>query len=189
MAFCTHQILIKNMLKKSLILFIFFTAFIIVARLIPHLPNFVPLTAIALFLGAYLGKKQALVLPVLGLLVSDLILGLYNWQLMLAVYGSFAMIGVFSWWLNKKHSALSVLGMTLLSSTFFFLTTNWAVWMFSPWYAKNLSGLAHCFTLALPFFRYTLLGDLFYVLILFGSYALIRKFAKQPILVVKNKIF
>ena len=50
------------------------------------------------------------------------------------------------------------------------MVTNYAVWQFSPWYEKSLAGLLESYTLALPFFRNTLLGDLFYSAVLFGAY-------------------
>ncbi len=40
-------------------------------RLMPHIPNFAPITAIALFGGVYLNKKYALVIPFLAMLISD----------------------------------------------------------------------------------------------------------------------
>ena len=140
-----------------------------VARLIPHLPNFAPITALALMAGVYFGKKWALILPLAGLLVSDFFVGFYGLSLMLVVYGSFAVIGFFSWWLRKNKTTANVFAVTLLASVFFFLTTNLAVWAFSPWYSKNLAGLLYCFELAIPFFRNALIGNLAYVGVLFGG--------------------
>lgn len=165
--------------KKSLLLLLFFPLFIIITRLMPHLPNFVPVTAIALVVGVYIGKKWAIILPLLGLLISDIIIGLYELPLMITIYASFALIGIFSWWLRKNKNAVNVISASLLCSVFFFIITNLAVWAFSNWYTKDLFGLLYCFELAIPFFRYTLLGDLFYVTVLFGSFELVRLIIKQ----------
>src|SRR3989344_3608482 len=43
-------------------------------RLTPHLPNFTPLAATALFGGAYLNKRFALVVPLVALALSDYLL-------------------------------------------------------------------------------------------------------------------
>lgn len=164
---------------RQKILLCFLPLFIIATRLAVHVPNFVPMTAIALMSGAYLGKKWALVLPLAGLFISDLILGLYDWRLMLSVYGTYAVIGLFSWWLKKNLKVVKLIATTLLSAIFFFISTNLAVWFFFNWYTKDWAGLLTCFQQALPFFRYTLLGDCFYVAVLFGSYELIKLLIKR----------
>ncbi len=43
-------------------------------RLIPHLPNFAPIGAMALFGGAYLNKKYALLIVFGALMISDYLL-------------------------------------------------------------------------------------------------------------------
>lgn len=133
----------------------------------PHLPNFTPVIAVALMAGIYLGKKWAIILPLAGLLISDFFVGFYGSPLMLTVYGSFAVIGIFSWWLRKNKNLFNVFMASLSASLFFFITTNLAVWVFSPWYSKDLSGLVNCFGLAIPFFRHAVAGNLFYVMGLF----------------------
>lgn len=165
--------------RKNICLILCPIVLIIVARLLPHLPNFVPVTAVALMAGVYLGKRWALILPLTGLLISDFFVGFYEWRLMLSVYGSFAIIGLFSWWLRKHKNVPNVLTASLSASLFFFFITNFAVWAFSAWYTKDLAGLLYCFQLAIPFFRYTLAGDLFYVVVLFGSLELVKMFVKE----------
>jgi hypothetical protein len=51
--------------------------------------------------------------------------------------------------------------------------TNFAVWAFGGLYPHSLTGLTECYFLAIPFFRNTLLGDLFYSGAFFGGYELI----------------
>ena len=142
----------------------------VATRLLPHLWNFVPISAIALFAGVYLGRRYAVILPLAAMLVGDLFLGFYSWPLMLAVYSSFILIGLLGGLVRKYKSLETVIAASIVGSMIFFLVTNWAVWQFSPWYTKDLAGLIRCFTLALPFFRNTLAGDLFYTFILFGAY-------------------
>lgn len=167
------------MKKTNLLLILFLPILIIITRLLPHLPNFTPVTAVAILAGVYIGKKWAVILPVLALLISDLFLGFYELPIMLAVYSSFAIIGIFSWWLRKNKTITNTISITLLSSVFFFLITNLAVWFFSAWYTKDLFGLLYCFEMAIPFFKYSLAGNLFYVTILFGSFEFTKNIIKQ----------
>ena len=60
------------------------------------------------------------------------------------------------------------------SSLLFFVTTNFAIWAFSPLYAPNIAGLSKCYIAALPFLRNMLEGDLFWGLLLFGGYWLVQ---------------
>ncbi len=162
--------------------------FAVAMRLLPHLPNFTPVTAVALVSAWYLGKQWGLVLPVLTIVLSDLIIGWYDWQIMASVYGSFFMIGVFSYAIQKHRSVLST-GLTLIgSSIFFFITTNTAVWWFSAWYEKSFSGLMYSYELGIPFFRNMLMGDLVYTAVLviaIESAYIMTRYSKQ---LAKNQI-
>jgi len=40
--------------------------------------------------------------------------------------------------------------------------------------AQTLSGIIQCYLLAIPFFRNTLLGNLFYVTVFFGAYEIAK---------------
>ena len=57
---------------------------------------------------------------------------------------------------------------------FFFVTSNFAVWMFSGIYARDIAGLVKCYIAALPFFQNTLMGDLFWTAVLFGGLWVVR---------------
>jgi hypothetical protein len=97
--------------------------------------------------------------PLVAMLVADAILGFYEWPLMLTVYGSFVAVGLVSYALRRwKRMDVAVLT-SVFGSTIFFLVTNAAVWMFTPWYDKTFAGLLHCYLLAVPFYRNGLVGD------------------------------
>lgn len=146
------------------------------SRLIPHPPNFTPLAAMALAGGVYLDKRFALLVPVLALFFSDAILGFHN--LMAFVYGSFLAIGFLSLWLRSHKKPVIVFGSALASSVLFFIVTNFGVWAMdgATLYPKTLAGLMECYTLAIPFFRNTLLGDLLYTGALFGLFEFVNRF-------------
>ncbi len=159
--------------RDKILLSLGLVALIIGARLIPHLPNFTPVAASALAATVYLGRRWGVGVALVGMILSDIFIGFYDWRLMAAVYGAFVMIALFGSLLKRYYSPLNVISASLLSSLFFFLVTNLAVWAFSSWYSKDLPGLIYCFTLALPFFRYTLAGDLFYTALLFPLFHLL----------------
>ncbi len=143
--------------------------FTLAVRLAFHLPDATPITAIALISGVYLGRTWAVAVPLLALLLSDLIIGFYDWRVMLSVYGSFALIGIGSFILKRYPNLFTGAALVLASSFLFFIVTNFAVWAFSPWYAKTVEGLVYCYTLGLPFYRNMLLGDVLYTPLLFGG--------------------
>lgn len=156
------------------------------ARLVPHAPNFTPIAALALFAGVYASKisKWYLFIPLAAMLVSDLFVGFYEPKTMAVVYASFFAIGLFGLLAQKIQSdgrRMAMLGFaTLTGSVLFFLTTNFAVWAFSGMYAPTLNGLLLSYTMALPFLKFSLLGNLFYTTFFFGAYEFALVFlAKQ----------
>ena len=137
-------------------------------RLLPHPPNFSPLAAMALFGGVYFSKKYALIIPIIALFVSDIFLGFHS--TIPFVYGSFLITGFIGLWLKNHRDFKSIFIGTILSSVLFFLITNYGVWLVGSLYQKNITGLIQSYVMAIPFFRYTFVGDLFYTGIFFGSY-------------------
>ena len=166
----------------ELVIIVAFVLIGVSLRLLPHPFNFTPIAAMALFGGVYLSKRMALVLPILALAISDVFIGYYEIKLMVFVYGSFLLCVILGFWIKKHKKWQTVLGGSILSAVIFFFLTNFAVWVFTPWYQKTLSGIIQCYLMALPFFRNTLLGNLFYVSIFFGIYELVRLWIKEKIL-------
>lgn len=144
-------------------------------RLIPHLPNFTPVAAIALFGGAYINRKYlAFLIPILALFLSDLIIGLHS--TMWAVYLSFAITVVLGMAIKERKSVLSVGATALISSVLFFLITNFASWLSGMMpYPMTFQGLMMCYEAAIPFFRNEILGTLVYSSVLFGGFYLVQK--------------
>ncbi len=145
------------------------------ARLLPHPANFAPIAAIALFSGLYLPKRFAIIVPAAALLLSDIVLGFYTWQVVVSVYACFALTGIMGLYLAKQKNFATIALGTILASVIFFLVTNWAVWAFGTMYPHTTSGLMQSYIMALPFFRNSLLGDIFYTTVLVGSMELIQK--------------
>ena len=145
---------------------------------LPHLHNTTPIAALAFVGSLHFGRKMAFLLPLSVLLVTDIIIGFYSLGIMLSVYASFALIALLSWYLRKRKSLLTLGYLVMSGSVSFFLITNAAVWWFSPWYEKSLSGLLYSNELGLPFLRNMLMGDLVYTLTLMGAVAAVPHLAQ-----------
>ncbi len=160
------------------LMLILFAAF---SRLIPHAPNFTPVISIALFAGAYLKKRYAFLVPVAALFLSDAVIGFYDLGSMAFVYGTLLLIAALGLMLEKKISAGRILGLSLSGAVIFFITTNFAVWLFpGSMYPKTFAGLAQCYVMAIPFFGNTMLSTLIYSAAMFGVYELADKYVFKP---------
>lgn len=167
--------------NKNLIIVAVLILFGIAMRLVEHPANFVPIAAIALFAGAYLPKKYVIILPLAIMFITDLFLGFYAWQVMATVYGSFLIAGAIGLYLRNHKSLGGVISSSLGASVLFFLFTNLSVFLFSGFYELSWQGFLTCYSLAIPFFRNTMLGDLFFVGVLFGSYELAWMWVRERV--------
>lgn len=165
----------------------------VLIRLFPHAPNFAPIGAMALFGGTYLSKKYSIIIVIATLTISDYLLLYVNpfspkfldlskiyaltsliHSTTVFVYGSFILISLMGLWLRNHKSAPNILFASLVSSVLFFLITNFGVWVAGA-YSRDLSGLWQSYIMGIPFFRNTLLGDLFYTGAFFASYELVKR--------------
>lgn len=162
------QFKIKSVINPSLIILI-----AVVLRLIPHPANVAPITAMALFGGVYLNKKYAFIIPLVAMVISDIFLGFSPSTPY--VYVSFLLSGVIGLWLKKRKTVLTIFLASLGSSILFFLITNFGFWLTDDIYPKTFAGQLEAYFYALPFFRNTILGDLLYTGLFFGSYELVLR--------------
>ena len=158
-----------------------FVAILVAAalRLVPHPPNFTPIGAMALFSGAYLGRKGviAFAAPLGALLLSDLVLGFYRG--MPTVYFSVALVVIIGWMSLQRVSPLRIGAAAIASSVLFFVVTNFGMWLSSGFYPRTLAGLQACYVAAIPFFQNTVAGDLFYATLLFGGWKVAETLAPR----------
>ena len=155
----------SSLFNKRQIIIISFILIAVIFRLVPHMPNVTPITAMALFSGVYLNnKKLAFIIPLLAMFLSDLFLGFSG--LTLFVYVAFILVSYIGF-SSKKITIKTI----LLSSISFFLITNFGVWLIA--YPKTLNGLLECYTLAIPFFRNSIIGDFFFAGIMYFSFEFI----------------
>lgn len=158
-------------------------------RIIPGRPyGFAPQWAMAIFAGAIIkDRKWALLVPVMSMFISDLfyqllyinhlsvIPGFYEGQWI--NYILFASVTFFGF-LIRKITVTNVLAVSLVAPTYFFIVSNFLTWVGvgdAPQYPKTFSGLLECYTLAIPFYRTSLLATLVFSVILFGSYILVSR--------------
>lgn len=171
-------------------LLILVTAF---SRLIPHPQNFAPIGAMALFGAAYYNKKYfSFFIPIIAMFLFDIIDNNFIYSAMFDgfvlfypgcfyTYFSFIVIALIGLGLLKKVKIQNVILSSLLASVVFFLISNFGSWAsgLMP-YTKDFSGLITCYAAGLPFFKNTILGDLFYCGVMFGVFELLQY--KIPVL-------
>jgi hypothetical protein len=171
----------------------------IASRLLPHPPNMTAVMAVALFAGARItNTKLAMALPLLIMILSDIFLGFHSSQLV--VYGCILAVSVLGLSLRNSTSFTKPLAMSFIGSLFFFLVTNFAVWLGGTMYPMTLEGLFLCYAAALPFyttdsfqfvnssqlvfgsfFANGVIGDLFFTGVLFGMFELSKKFSTKAV--------
>jgi len=162
---------LKSMTLKRAVLaiIILMAAF---SRLLPHPPNFTPIMAMGLLGGVYFKNRQfAVIVPLLAMLVSDIVLGFHG--TLIWVYSSIVIISLCASMLKPKMLHLG--GASLAGSMFFFIVTNFGVWMTSAFYPKTMTGLAACYAAGIPFLQNAVVGDLMYVGALFGAFELAKR--------------
>ena len=153
--------------------------------------GFAPQIAMALFAGSVSKDKRfAFLFPILSLFISDLIYqilyiqglstikGFYSgqWQNYLLI----ASITVIGFFINKSKIGQIFIG-SLAGAVYFFLISNFMVWVGGGWdinnqpYPRSFSGLMLCYTEALPFFKWSVLSTLVFNGVFFGSFYLLGK--------------
>ena len=157
------------------------------------LHNFAPVAAIALCGAAYLPRRLAVALPLVGLLVSDAVLNLVHYHLPLLTfeivphYLALAIISMIGMAFRGRARLLPLLGASFAGSIIFFLITNTGSWIAAPEYAKTFAGWVQALTTGIPgypptwwFYRHTLMSDLFFTAIFSGLMAWRPKTVPSP---------
>jgi hypothetical protein len=168
----------KNLLASGLLMIA------VISRVIPHIPNFTPVESIALFSGVYIAsRKLSFLLPVIGIYLADLILNNTIYRSFYPEDSVFIWISGYMLWtfiamggiivlgqiLKTRLKPLNIIGYSLMGSLLFFIVSNFGVWLGSVVYPKTIAGLIECYTMALPFFRNSLLSNVIFTVVLFGS--------------------
>ncbi len=177
--------------KKRKVLGFTAVAILIVAaisRLLPHPDNVTPVASMALFGGAYFSRKSlAFIIPIAALFISDFVLnntilrGFFNSdgiiffsQYMIYGYIAFLLTSCIGIWFLKKISVGHVIIASLASSILFFLISNYGSYL-AYLKSENPMSLMATYVAGLPFFRSTVLGNLLFAGIMFGSYEFFQR--------------
>jgi len=159
--------------------------------------NLMPVGALCLFVGSRLRSHWAYLFPVAVMVVSDLLLVIplskmgysaFGWGRLL-IYASFTVYVLIGRMIQMGELHPAVIGgAALLAGLQFFLITNLGVWLAGggKMYAMTWQGLMTCYIAALPFYKNTFLGDLYFSGLIFGLHAallfvLARRKARQPV--------
>ena len=139
---------------------------------------FTSVAASLLYFGARQPRRRMWV-PLVLLVAADLVLTklVYGYPLSadhLVTWAWYAAMVLLGTKLKDNSGSLRVGGAALVASVSFFVLSNFAVWMVWPTYPKTLAGLAACYVAALPFFRHSLAGDLFFTAVFFSLGALLE---------------
>ncbi|MCO4293824.1 hypothetical protein NF867_13215 [Solitalea sp. MAHUQ-68] len=169
--------------KPRIFALLSFIALALISRiyLFPH-AGIAPIDAIALFSGAYFGRKWlGFICPLLAVWISDQIVNLqfyhkivpfydgFYWQ-----YGCYILMVILASFMLKKPKVLSVGGAALISALLFFVISNFGVWAGGTMYPMNGSGLTACYIAALPYLNMAVLSNLICCGVLFGGFELLK---------------
>ena len=155
-----------NYLKISLGIFFVLAA----SRFIPHPPNFTSLLALSFYVPALLGLRYLPAL-ILSFILTDLVIGFHN--VTFFTWGSIILIGLGSKLFTK--TILNRIFGSLLGACLFFIITNFGVWSLGS-YGYTFSGLLLCYTLAIPFFTYSIISTFIFSGIIESIYQLKNKY-------------
>ncbi len=156
---------------------------------VPSMANFSPVGTMALFGGAYFAKKQwAFIVPMSALWLSNLVLNnvfytkyypTFSFGFELAVFVSFALVVAMGIVLLKKVSVVNLLIANVLGTVGFFLISNFFVWAGGTMYPQTMEGLGMCFTMGLPFLKNTLVSNLLFSAVMFGTFEYFKTQVKE----------
>ena len=137
-------------------------------RFLPHPPNFTPVIAMAFYLPILFGL-WSIPFIILAFGITDYFIGFHS--LLFWTWGSLALISLISKFSKNKSSRIFL---CFSATIIFFIISNFGVWFGSNMYSKNMSGLATCYAAGIPFLHNTILSNVLFTTVLFGSYFLIQ---------------
>lgn len=179
------QTLTKNTSEFKILLGILFFATltrIAIPPFIGHPPNFSAISAISLFCGTYFSRRSMACVAVLfSVWLGDIFLNkifMGHWVLFYSgfywQYGCYFLITLLGISLKGNIKPLRLASACLVSALLFFGISNFGVWYSGLLYPLTPDGLMACYVAAIPFFKNTLFSDLFFSMVLFGSFELIQ---------------
>ena len=176
----------KQTVKKQIILWgliaLVFVGLRIVMRHLLNVPyDFMPLAAIALFSTVLMGRSyKAPLIALAAVFISDFGLSFFShesspfysgfyWQ-----YIAYGLIVAMSFRFSTRMSTLNTGLFGLSAAIVFFLVSNFGAWATGTLYPMTFHGLLTSYYMGIPFFRASLLGDLFYAYAFYAASVFVR---------------
>jgi len=138
------------------------------SRFIPHPPNFTSLIALSFYVPVLLGISYIPVL-ILSFAITDIFIGYHTGTFF--TWGSVFLIGIISHFFHKN--LISRMSGALLGALIFFIITNFGVWL-SGMYGMSIAGLILTYSMAIPFFAYTVISTLCFSAFIEICYKILR---------------
>jgi hypothetical protein len=145
-----------------------------------HLYNLAPIGAVGLFAGAVIkDKRYAYLLPLISMFIADLyfqlftsVTGFYGFEQVLVYVG----MGLVTFLGTKMGNVtgIKVAGYSIIGSFIFFVVSNFGSYLTGMW-GYGFKGLATTYTMAIPFFKNTVVSELVGSIALFGLYFIGQK--------------
>lgn len=157
-----------------------FFAFAVLMRFVPHSYNVSAIGALGMFVGCMWSARIGFLMALAAMALSDMLgqwmgvpsMGVYNPALMITVYVAIGLSAVIGRGLQGRVGFVSVPAGAVAATVVFFLITNFAAWLDPQMpYARTPAGLIECYVAAIPFVKNTLIGNLLYTAVFFGSYS------------------
>lgn len=130
----------------------------LMTRLIPHPADFTPFLAFDLWLGRFFSFRSAIVILLVSLAASDGVLAFFYHMPWFGSWSLFTYSGFIAILCLGRVVSFSCL-QALFASGYFWLWSNFGVWLASGMYALNVHGLQQCYVLALPFLGNSIIGS------------------------------
>ena len=151
----------------------------VLARFIPHIPNFSPVYGALLFGGAHLRKRDSIWFPLVLLGASDFVLTTVIYRMSigwaeLIQIAAFAAIAMIGWLLRPKVTLRRFLFACVTGPAAFYLISNFGVWLGWHTYPPTWTGLVQCYVAGIPFYGYSLGSTCLFAGVLFGLYEFYR---------------
>ena len=128
-------------MSNKIFYLVFFGMILALSRIIPHPSNFTPILASAIMAPMLIKDRWfGIAIPIVAMFISDVILGFHPYQFV--IYATILTIGLVSP-MRKNYSMIGI--MAVGSSVWFFITTNFAVWILWDYYPKTIDGLMTCY--------------------------------------------
>ncbi len=171
----------EYLLRDSLILLLLIAVGVASRFVLIDLPNVKPIAASVLFAAFWFRSYWVAGLSLaIVMLVSNSGLDSCPWQVTAGVIGGLVAAAFLGCRLASRFenardvtsrpakAIVQLFGSAFAMSLAFFVISNLAVWSMGQWYPLTFGGLVHCFTAAIPFFKYTFCGDLFFSATIFS---------------------